>query len=738
MKIQSIARRFRCDRVACHAGPPPARTGPFPSLATAFSLLLTLFALGGSTAHAWGPHGEIVQAALATLGPDDPLKTALGTNANHIVKYVWMADWRGQLQVGRTETFYTDDYLLFPTVTNHSSHICPEVRQTYAPHFHRALQALRTESPREAARWIGSLLHFVTDTGSPPHALGIQGPVHSKMENWLDAKLILLPGYQPRLLGSNDSSGETGLLQRMDGLIEYSKECALRCRADVMADRRPPVEPIVLECALETARVVADLLHTLGTLAQSQTQGASLTGLVIRPQVQSPELTKVPAKVILLGTKFSTLTDPNGAFAFHHLPAGKYEVVVSGPGWVTEAKPVNLPPNGPANLGTINLSESGGGNLLRNPRFQLRWVAPNQADGWMQTWRPGRPVSATGPKDWDGEWIPLENGVTYQLAAHWKTSDPEDPHRSVALRTKGRTNDSPTVTHTAAATPTNRLVTITGSDGLAWAAVSVRGLQPPWELLESVSFKPVSRPAEKPAPSAPAPKPAASKTTAPKPPARSSAATESDPRLHADGAGWRLDQATRIDPKRPRVLLMGDSILNGYLADTVKALEGQAYIDAWVNPLAQSSYRLHEMLAEVLARGPYDIVHVNMGLHGWQKGRIPDGQFEPLTRKLVETIRARAPSATFIWASSTPVTTKGKPGELDAEINPVIIEHNRLAAKVMAEMKVPVNDLYTVLAARLDLARGDQFHWKPEGTALLKDAVVATLQRELKARTGAR
>lgn len=481
------------------------RPGPFPSLAGAFSLLLALFALGAATAHAWGPHGEIVQAALATLGPRDPLKASLGTNANLLVKYVWMADWRGQLQLGRTETFYTDDYLLFPTVTNHSSHICPEVRRTYAPHFHRALQALRTESPREAARWIGSLLHFVTDTGSPPHALGILGPVHSKMENWLDAKLILLPGYQPRLLGTNDSSGEAGLLQRMDGLIEYSKERALRCRADVMADRRPPVEPVVLESALETARVVADLLHTLGTLAPSRAQGSSLTGVVIRPQLQSPELAKVPAKIVLLGTRFSTLTDPAGAFEFHHLPAGRYEAVASVPGRVTAATPVNLPPNGTVRLETINLSEAGGGNLLRNPHFHLRWVAPNQADGWTQTWRPGRPVSATGPKDWDGEWIPLQNGVTYQLAAQWKANPSEDPHRSVGLRTKGRTNDSPTVTHPAAVTPTNRLVTITGSEELAWVTVSVRGLQPPWELLESVTLKPVASPAEKPKSSAAAP-----------------------------------------------------------------------------------------------------------------------------------------------------------------------------------------------------------------------------------------
>lgn len=36
---------------------------------------------------------------------------------------------------------------------------------------------------------------------------------------------------------------------------------------------------------------------------------------------------------------------------------------------------------------------------------------------------------------------------------------------------------------------------------------------------------------------------------------------ETDPRLHSDGKGWKLNQATIKDPKRPRVLLIGDSIL---------------------------------------------------------------------------------------------------------------------------------------------------------------------------------
>jgi|GEM_PF-4598301 len=65
--------------------------------------------------------------------------------------------------------------------------------------------------------------------------------------------------------------------------------------------------------------------------------------------------------------------------------------------------------------------------------------------------------------------------------------------------------------------------------------------------------------------------PALPATDKPKPPA-----AETDARLHADGKGWRLDKARITDPKRPRVLLIGDSILNGYLKQATAALEGKA------------------------------------------------------------------------------------------------------------------------------------------------------------------
>ncbi|QDT64307.1 SGNH/GDSL hydrolase family protein [Calycomorphotria hydatis] len=213
-------------------------------------------------------------------------------------------------------------------------------------------------------------------------------------------------------------------------------------------------------------------------------------------------------------------------------------------------------------------------------------------------------------------------------------------------------------------------------------------------------------------------------------PALADDAKESDPRLHSDGKGWRLNQAKVVDPSRPRVLLVGDSILNGYQRSVIAALEGKAYVDTWVNPYHQSQH-VNNLLAKVLEHGPYDVVHFNLGLHGWQEGRIKPGTFKPLTKAYVEVIQQKLPHAKIIWANSTPVTVKGDPESLEPEINPVIVEHNRMAAEVMEEMNIPTNDFYGLLVDKLELARGDMFHWNRPAYELLSQQVVESVLHAL-------
>ena len=83
-------------------------------------------------------------------------------------------------------------------------------------------------------------------------------------------------------------------------------------------------------------------------------------------------------------------------------------------------------------------------------------------------------------------------------------------------------------------------------------------------------------------------------------------ANEADQRVQAEGKGWRLEKAVIKDTERPRILLIGDSILNGYARHVIKKLNGKAYVDIWVNPYHQSE-GLNKILALVLSEGPYDL-----------------------------------------------------------------------------------------------------------------------------------
>lgn len=203
--------------------------------------------------------------------------------------------------------------------------------------------------------------------------------------------------------------------------------------------------------------------------------------------------------------------------------------------------------------------------------------------------------------------------------------------------------------------------------------------------------------------------------------------TESDPNLPPKGGNWSLREATVTDPSLPRVLLIGDSITNSYLEPVRKALAGKANIDAWITPTTQADKTLPKTLAAILGWQKYAVIHFNLGLHGWQAGRIPEGQYEPLTQQLVKDLRAGAPQATLIWATITPVTVKGEPEKLDPEIEPIIEEHNRMALEVMKAEGVEIDDLAGLMAKNLPLAAGDKFHWKPPGVALLTESVTKSI-----------
>ena len=240
--------------------------------------VLLVAALAAGISFGWDGkiHPGIVRAALGVLPADDRIQERLGDEAPRLMQYVQLGDWVDTLVAQREAwdtggqtlelhgpSFFADDFLLFPASPARVQHMLPDVKSTYRPFFLRALQALRTESPANAARWMGSLLHFVTDSGSPPHVIGVKGADHTKMESWLDTSRIDLRGYVPQFLGDSDEAAVQGLAARMEQLAAYSAIRANKMVPLVKANDRAAMEPLALECAAETARVSADVIHTL-------------------------------------------------------------------------------------------------------------------------------------------------------------------------------------------------------------------------------------------------------------------------------------------------------------------------------------------------------------------------------------------------------------------------------------------------------------------------------------------
>jgi lysophospholipase L1-like esterase len=212
--------------------------------------------------------------------------------------------------------------------------------------------------------------------------------------------------------------------------------------------------------------------------------------------------------------------------------------------------------------------------------------------------------------------------------------------------------------------------------------------------------------------------------------------SDEDLGLHSDGGQWNFIAAKDRAAAPHRVLLIGDSIMNGYRGKVIAGLKGKSAVDCWLTPLHLASPELHHDLERVVAQGPYDVIHFNIGLHGWTPGRIPEGQYEPLLRAYVKILKDGAPGARLIWASTTPMTVKGKPTELDPVHNKTITDRNAIAERVMKDEGIAVNDLYELLSDKLHLGRGDRFHWKGPAYGQMARQVVDAIRAALTARAG--
>ena len=436
--------------------------------------LAMVLALLAIPACAWGPHTQITQAALDSIDVNDPIVQRLGPSFDELPAYSWMGDYDRSI---RKDTdgglYYADDYLLFPAMQKHARHIMPGVRESLKPYFRRCVQALRTENPMNAARWIGTLLHFTEDAGAPPHAYTDVGNLHHQMENWIDKDRIGIKGYKPQLLGKTEDEALAAYLKRMDDLIAFSIERAKKIIPLVKADSRAAVEPLELECANECSRVVADLLHTLGQISLSPVKDSVTIGGTIKTKPDAPADGRL-AKIFISGTNYSTVTDPSGKWELHNLPAGTYMGKVHYPGCRMDNFTARLGPGESRAINILMVTLKPAGNLLRNPDLRVQWKTPASPDSWFAT-----------KAGWESDVVPVTAGQKYQLNVRWK----HGAKGSASVR--WYTNLSPGIAEWKDEQPVQKDVIFAAPEKMASACVIIKTDRPLTDVCEAVSLVPV-------------------------------------------------------------------------------------------------------------------------------------------------------------------------------------------------------------------------------------------------------
>ena len=195
------------------------------------------------------------------------------------------------------------------------------------------------------------------------------------------------------------------------------------------------------------------------------------------------------------------------------------------------------------------------------------------------------------------------------------------------------------------------------------------------------------------------------------------------------------DRPETPTPGLPNVLLEGDSITRGYYPAVEKDLSGVANVYLFATSACSGDPRLLGQLHDYFRMMGlnFAVVHFNNGMHGWG---YTEEQYAAGLPKMVAALRAGAPGAKLIWASTTPVLHdaanpdgKGSGGATNARID----ARNRLAAAVMRRDGIPTDDQHALMLKHPDLHNGD-VHFTAAGYAVQASQAEAAIRAALKER----
>ena len=204
-------------------------------------------------------------------------------------------------------------------------------------------------------------------------------------------------------------------------------------------------------------------------------------------------------------------------------------------------------------------------------------------------------------------------------------------------------------------------------------------------------------------------------------------------RGNVGGKGWTLDIPKNSDPTRLKVLIYGDSISSAYRQNLLPSLlKEQA--DLYHCAHYVSGEVPKKALQEMAGRFPFDIIIFNNGLHSlhWTPEKVSDELVYKRMQDLALCFKQGSPKAKVFYLLTTPFTKKGKPVTGLDPVNELIIRLNTISSKVMKDEGIEIIDIYSPLVKRLDLARGDKYHWNNAGAKLMSETILKKIMPTIK------
>jgi hypothetical protein len=173
----------------------------------------------------------------------------------------------------------------------------------------------------------------------------------------------------------------------------------------------------------------------------------------------------------------------------------------------------------------------------------------------------------------------------------------------------------------------------------------------------------------------------------------------------------------------PRVLLIGDSITRDYYPGVEKHLEGKAYVARLATSRFAGDPALLQEIALVLDNTKFDVIHFNNGMHGWQH---TEEEYREAFPKVMETIRAHAPRAKLIWATTTPLKVSQPHSPTDPS-DERITARNTIGLAVIKGQGIAVDDLNVLVRGHPEY-HSDNVHFNSRGIQLEAQQVAVGIE----------